>query len=222
VKGFGRGSKELGIPTANFTEEVVAGLPAEILSGVYYGLARLDDGDVHGMVMSVGWNPYYSNATRSMETHILHQFPADFYGAWLRVAVLGYIRPEANFSSLEALIAAIHSDIGVARQALQRPECVALAGHAFLRAPCQATAATAAQVPTATKAAAAQPTAAPTTTAATTTTATANATTTTATATTTTNAATTANATATNANTANATNTATATANGAASDKTES
>ena len=29
VKGFGRGSKELGIPTANFNEQVVAKLPQE-------------------------------------------------------------------------------------------------------------------------------------------------------------------------------------------------
>ncbi|KAJ8036616.1 Riboflavin kinase [Holothuria leucospilota] len=46
VKGFGRGSKELGIPTANFPEEVVAKLPASFSTGVYFGWAKVDDGFV--------------------------------------------------------------------------------------------------------------------------------------------------------------------------------
>ena len=51
---------------ANFPEEVVEELPASLCSGVYYGWARVDDGDVHKMVMSVGWNPQYQNEKRSM------------------------------------------------------------------------------------------------------------------------------------------------------------
>ena len=30
----------------------------------------------------------------------MHKFDADFYGAELRVVVVGYLRPEKNFSSL--------------------------------------------------------------------------------------------------------------------------
>ena len=73
IKGFGRGSKELGIPTgflalhvinskwsrnyfsANFPDEVVDGLPAEVGTGVYYGWAKVDKGPVRKMVMSIGW-----------------------------------------------------------------------------------------------------------------------------------------------------------------------
>ncbi|EGD79973.1 hypothetical protein PTSG_13009 [Salpingoeca rosetta] len=40
VKGFGRGSKELGIPTANFPEDVVEGLPESMTQGIYYGWAQ--------------------------------------------------------------------------------------------------------------------------------------------------------------------------------------
>lgn len=36
----------------------------------------------------------------SQETHILHEFPEDFYGAELRVCVAGYIRDERGFPSL--------------------------------------------------------------------------------------------------------------------------
>lgn len=34
--------------------------------------------------------------------HILHAYPADFYGKELRVVMLGFIRPEYNYSSLGA------------------------------------------------------------------------------------------------------------------------
>ena len=34
------------------------------------------------------------------ETHILHEFKEDFYGANLQVCVVGYIRPEKTFDSL--------------------------------------------------------------------------------------------------------------------------
>ena len=96
VKGFGRGSSELGIPTANIP---IAGLSVggneDVESGVYYGWAGVDvdedgkrcgngDGETEGkregqgegkakakgnvwpMVMSIGWNPYYKNTKRSV------------------------------------------------------------------------------------------------------------------------------------------------------------
>ena len=36
------------------------------MTGVYYGWASVDGGDIHKMVMSIGWNPYYKNKTKSM------------------------------------------------------------------------------------------------------------------------------------------------------------
>ena len=41
-------------------------LPGEFYSGVYYGWATVDDGPIHKMVMSVGWNPHFKNTKRSM------------------------------------------------------------------------------------------------------------------------------------------------------------
>lgn len=121
VKGFGRGSKDLGIPTANFPGEVVDNLPASLDTGVYFGWASVDN-KVYQMVMSVGWNPFYKNIKKSMETHILHNFEEDFYGKELRVIMLGYIRQEASFNSLEELIKAIKSDIDKAKEELVKPE----------------------------------------------------------------------------------------------------
>merc|ERR1711872_147458 len=131
VKGFGRGSKELGIPTANFPDDVVDDLPEEITTGIYYGWAKVDNGPTHKMVMSIGWNPYYKNTKKSMETHIMHTFPEDFYGSQLSVCMVGYVRPEQTYSSLDALIAAINNDIKVSDEKLELPENAALKDHAF-------------------------------------------------------------------------------------------
>lgn len=124
VKGFGRGSKELGIPTANFPESVVESLPNEVPTGIYYGWAQVDKGPVHKMVMSIGWNPFYDNKKKSMETHIIHDFGCDFYNSNLTVILLGYIRGEKNFNSLDELITEIHSDISIAKSELDKAEFV--------------------------------------------------------------------------------------------------
>ena len=87
----------------------------------------MDQGPVYKMVMSVGWNPQWQNEKRSMETHILHEFPDDFYGADLSVCVAGYIRPERKFGSLDELIQAIRQDIAVASEKLEDPSMKELA-----------------------------------------------------------------------------------------------
>jgi hypothetical protein len=46
-------------------------LPAEISTGVYYGWASIDNGEVHKMVMSIGWNPFYDNKLKSMVSSII-------------------------------------------------------------------------------------------------------------------------------------------------------
>eukprot|EP01137_Pigoraptor_chileana_P026218 Opistho-2@96866 len=118
VKGFGRGSKELGIPTANLPEETVEAMSELITTGIYFGFASVNRTVVQKMVMSVGWNPFYNNQKRSAEVHILHKYDADFYGEELSIVALGYIRPEQNFTSLESLVEAIQNDIQVASEAL--------------------------------------------------------------------------------------------------------
>ena len=55
-------------------------------------------------VMSIGWNPYFDNAKKTIEPWLLHEFDDDFYGEELSVVVAGYIRPEADFTTLDALV----------------------------------------------------------------------------------------------------------------------
>jgi riboflavin kinase len=139
VLGFGRGGKELGIPTANFEEDVVRRLPDNFECGVYYGWAKIsDDENIYKMVQSVGWNPYYKNTLKTMETHLIHKFDQDFYGRQLKVIVLGYIRPMSDFKSLDALIDAIRSDISVASQHLDEPASLKYKNDPFFSLPLEA------------------------------------------------------------------------------------
>lgn len=68
-----------------------------------------------------------------METHIMHTFKEDFYGEILNVAIVGYLRPERNFDSLESLISAIHGDIEEAKKRLDLPEHLKLKEDSFFQ-----------------------------------------------------------------------------------------
>ncbi|CAB81254.1 putative protein [Arabidopsis thaliana] len=132
IKGFGRGSKVLGIPTANLSTKDYADELVEHPSGVYFGWAGLAKRGVFKMVMSIGWNPYFNNKEKTIEPWLLHDFTEDFYGEELRLIIVGYIRPEANFSSLESLIAKIHEDREVAEKALDLPSYAKFKGDPYL------------------------------------------------------------------------------------------
>lgn len=133
--GFQRGSRELGCPTANLP---VAELDSDVNdaqhrltdTGVFFGYAqarvhhvegfRPEDAQVYPMVMSIGWNPQYNNTHKTVEVHVLHEYPRDFYGLELRAVVLGYIRPELKFTSLDELMAHIALDKEVGRRSVER------------------------------------------------------------------------------------------------------
>ncbi|KAI5678698.1 hypothetical protein M9H77_09648 [Catharanthus roseus] len=121
IKGYGRGSKVLGIPTANLSTEGYSDILSEHPSGVYFGWAGLPTRGIFKMVMSIGWNPYFDNAEKTIEPWLLYDFKDDFYGEELHLIIIGYIRPEANFPSLESLVARIHEDGKIAEKALDLP-----------------------------------------------------------------------------------------------------
>lgn len=143
--GFGRGSKDLGCPTANLPEQSIAHMANAAKPGVYYGYARvypakdrpseLAGGDlvVLPMVMSLGWNPFYKNQRMTAEIHVMHQFKSDFYGCKLKAVVLGYIRPELDYVSRDALIDDIETDKRVALKSLARPSYEKYASDPFFR-----------------------------------------------------------------------------------------
>ncbi|KAK4755029.1 hypothetical protein SAY87_008786 [Trapa incisa] len=134
VKGFGRGSKMLGIPTANLSTEGHTTLLSEHPSGVYFGWAGLPARGVYKMVMSIGWNPYFNNKEKTIEPWLLHEFDEDFYGKELHLVIVGYIRPEMNFPSLEKLIEKIHGDRRIAEKALELPLYLKYKDDPYLKA----------------------------------------------------------------------------------------
>jgi len=87
---------------------------------------------IYPMVMSIGWNPYYANSVRSVEVHILHKFSSDFYNALMNLSIVGFIRPEQGYESMEALVEDINFDIEVARRSLEREKYVELKKDGYL------------------------------------------------------------------------------------------
>eukprot|EP00127_Corallochytrium_limacisporum_P002332 Clim_evm120s109 gene=Clim_evmTU120s109 len=131
ARGYGRGGKELGCPTANFSQDKVDNLPADLESGIYMGWAGLR-GEIYPMVMSIGWNPFYNNQKRSAEAHLISNFDEDFYGEQLNLIICGYIRPEKNYDSLEALKDDINADIEFTRRHLDHESQVKYRSDPFL------------------------------------------------------------------------------------------
>jgi len=144
-RGFGRGGKELGCPTANLSDDALNNLPEGVTNGIYFGYARVfgsaddrtadlsgSDAGVHPMVMSLGWNPYYKNEKLTTEIHLLHTFERDFYGHYMKVVILGYIRPELDYTSREDLIDDINKDKQVGLNSLDRPSYSQFKSDAFL------------------------------------------------------------------------------------------
>lgn len=126
--GFGRGSKQLGVPTANLPPGPLQEQLAGLADGVYFGWAQLDvggswtaaDRQVHKMVMNIGRRPTFEDKEPelSVEAHIMHTYSGDFYGQPMRLLALGFIRPEMKFSGLQELLGRINTDIGIARSQL--------------------------------------------------------------------------------------------------------
>ena len=140
VRGFGRGSKQLGIPTANLDAGALKKESDALAPGIYFGwasvgpqpVAKGTGGEAGGentnapiaercpMVMSIGWNPFFDDAKKTIEPWLLDEtLPEEFYGAELRLTVCAYLRPEANFTTLENLVARIRRDAEVAEAALR-------------------------------------------------------------------------------------------------------
>jgi riboflavin kinase/FMN adenylyltransferase len=111
--GDARG-RTMGFPTANMHLDDVDFLAF----GIYAVRVNiLEDGKVverHDGVANFGVRPMYRTAKPLMEAH-LFDFSGDLYGKILSVELVAWLRPEAVFSSLEALIVQIAADAAQAR-----------------------------------------------------------------------------------------------------------
>jgi riboflavin kinase/FMN adenylyltransferase len=116
--GDARG-REMGFPTANMH----LGHCLAPAYGVYAVRVNILEGDRavarHDGVANFGIRPMYQVNVPLMETH-LFDFDGDLYGKYLSVELIQYIRPEAKFPDLEALIAQIAADAAKAREILAK------------------------------------------------------------------------------------------------------
>ena len=111
VHGEKRG-RDLGYPTVNMRLDPNCALRHGIYAvRVGRGQQRIDG------VASFGRRPTFDNGAPLLET-FLFDFTGDLYGAVLDVALISFIRDEAKFDSVEALISQMDDDAAKARAAL--------------------------------------------------------------------------------------------------------
>ena len=114
VRGHQRGGALLGFPTANMflREDTIEHLSA-MENGVFFGWGAVEkSGDeVLPVVLSVGHNPHFADKAVTVEVHIVKKFTADFYGATMRILVLGKLRDQKKYTGVDALIEDIKNDV---------------------------------------------------------------------------------------------------------------
>ncbi|HXP93156.1 MAG TPA: riboflavin biosynthesis protein RibF [Candidatus Binatia bacterium] len=97
VLGAGRGH-DLGFPTANLAVSPEKLLPKD---GVYSVVARHDGRDYRGLV-SIGTNPTFDGARRTVEVWI-HDFNRSIYGDALVIRDMCFVREQRRFASADEL-----------------------------------------------------------------------------------------------------------------------
>ncbi|MEV2277488.1 bifunctional riboflavin kinase/FAD synthetase [Nocardiopsis sp. NPDC049922] len=120
VHGAARGRELLGFPTANMNLTPHAAVPGD---GVYAGwLSHL--APVAGQesrwpaAISVGTNPTFDGAERTVEAYALDRDDLELYGAHMAVEFTEHIRGQERFDSIDDLIVAMRRDVDRCREVL--------------------------------------------------------------------------------------------------------
>ncbi len=113
VEGGAKLGRQLGYPTANMR----LGNYLRPRYGIYAVRGRLADGRVVDGVANLGIRPSFDPPIELLESFFF-DFSGDLYGQTVEVELIDYIRPEAKFDSLDALIAQMDQDSARAKQIL--------------------------------------------------------------------------------------------------------
>jgi riboflavin kinase/FMN adenylyltransferase len=105
--------RELGYPTANLSLMNYV-RPAY---GIYAVRGRVPDGRTLGGAASLGIRPTFDPPKELLEPFFF-DFSGDLYGQTLDVELIEFLRPEAKFDDLDALVAQMEADCAEARRAL--------------------------------------------------------------------------------------------------------
>lgn len=115
IDGDRRG-RELGFPTANIALPAATGLR----HGIYAVRVRRGAGGrarVHDAVASFGVRPTFGGGRPLLEVFIFG-FSDELYGETIEVEFVGFIRPEAKFDDIDALVKRMNEDVREARELL--------------------------------------------------------------------------------------------------------
>ncbi|MFE0100986.1 bifunctional riboflavin kinase/FAD synthetase [Streptomyces sp. NPDC059009] len=111
VRGAQRG-RELGYPTANVETLPHTAIPAD---GVYAGWLHVD-GEAMPAAISVGTNPQFDGTERTVEAYAIDRVGLELYGLHVAVDFLAFVRGQAKFDSIDALLVAMADDVKRARE----------------------------------------------------------------------------------------------------------
>ncbi|WP_174298433.1 bifunctional riboflavin kinase/FAD synthetase [Sphingomonas bacterium] len=105
--------RTIGYPTAN----VAMGDYLRPAYGIYAVRGRLPDGTVLDGAANLGIRPQFTPPKELLEPHFF-DFAGDLYGQEIAVELIEYLRPEATFDGLPALMAQMEADCARARAIL--------------------------------------------------------------------------------------------------------
>jgi riboflavin kinase/FMN adenylyltransferase len=116
VIGGDQRGRELGYPTANMSIDGLHQPKMGVYAVLVDVLAGPHKGSYHGAA-SLGVRPMFGENKPNLETFIF-DFKGDLYGTPISVGLVDYLRPEAKFDGLEALISQMDADCLKAREIL--------------------------------------------------------------------------------------------------------
>lgn len=105
-----KNGRKLGYPTAN----IDIGPYLRPRYGVYAVRGRLQDGRILDGAANLGIRPQFDPPKELLEPHFF-DFSGDLYGQTIEIAFHAFLRPEAKFESLDALMAQMEADCEAAR-----------------------------------------------------------------------------------------------------------
>lgn len=107
--------RTIGYPTAN----IDMGRYLRPAYGIYAVRGRLADGRVLNGAANLGIRPQFEPPKELLEPYFF-DFSGDLYGQTIEVELIEYLRAEAKFDSLDALMAQMDADCARARAILER------------------------------------------------------------------------------------------------------
>ena len=105
--------RTIGYPTAN----IDMGPYLRPAFGIYAVRGRLPDGRVLDGAANLGIRPHFEPPKELLEPYFF-DFSGDLYGQRIEVELIEFLRPEAKFDSLDALMAQMERDCARAREVL--------------------------------------------------------------------------------------------------------